>query len=86
MFSVVVAISAAVQLAVITLDSSLEVANAFAKSFRNLGDATRSEQNDDYQRDDQQLGHSKWTHVVLLELLRSVELIVDLAPKPVKRG
>jgi hypothetical protein len=57
--AVVVAILPIIDLArIIAAHSGLEVTDAFAKPFGDLRYATRSEQDNDYQRYYQQLGHS----------------------------
>jgi len=78
--AVVVVILPIIDLArIVAAHSGLEVADAFAKAFGDLRYATRSEQDNDYQRYYQQLRHSKWTHVVLLKRVDSDETILALA-------
>jgi hypothetical protein len=83
-FAVIVTLAVVKLTRVVAAYSCFEVPDAFAKPFGDFRYATRAEENNYYQRDDQQLGHSKTHHIV--ELLVSVlsDVILDFAYKSVK--
>jgi hypothetical protein len=65
--AIIVTISLLINLAsLIATHSGLEVTDTFAQTLGDLRYSTRSKKNYYYQRYYQQLRHSKWTHVVLL--------------------
>jgi hypothetical protein len=78
--AIVITVLAVINLArIITAHSGLEVPNTFAKPFGYLRYPARAKQDYYDQRDDQQLGHSKWTHGELLNRSLFDDVILVLA-------